>query len=172
MQKRSPGHPSASARAEDSSAAPSRAAEADLFTQHLHQLQGTIQRGVIPLVTTAYLGVSVKVKLGKSCRTTPRRGERAGGAAGRQVQRRSLRAQPPLVSSSDDSQAKFSERYKHGSRSANTARQIPSHARRPQPTSPRSPRSAQPSGAPGCSEGLAEDGCRVPGVTGYIRTPH
>lgn len=51
------------------------------------------------------------------------RGRAEGQAGGGQVQRQSLRAEQPLVSSSDDSEAKFSARYKHSSRSTNTARQ-------------------------------------------------
>lgn len=59
--------------------------------------------------------------------------------AGGQVQGWSLRAEQPLVSSSDDSEAKFRERYKHSSRSANTARQSRSHARPSRPPPPPPP---------------------------------
>lgn len=47
-QQRRPGHPSTSARAAESSTAPSQAAKADLFTQCLPQLQGTSRHGGDP----------------------------------------------------------------------------------------------------------------------------
>lgn len=54
----------------------------------------------------------------------------------------SLRAEQPLVSGSDDSEAKFSQRYKHSRHSANTAGQHCSHARLSRPL----PRGSPPRG--------------------------